>query len=222
MEKCCKSYQDARISQTMIGEVYNKIAPFYDIWGKLTESKARNRALELAEINDGQRILEVAVGTGLAFYEIVKKNPNGFNMGIDLSEGMLSKASKRLKKLHGANYILKEGTAFCLDLENESVDIVVNNYMFDLISFGAMGKVIEEFKRVLKNNGKLILVNMTEGERLGSSIYENIYKIYPRIMGGCRGVKLVEKLKRHGFDVKIREYYQQMFFPSEVILSLKK
>jgi ubiquinone/menaquinone biosynthesis C-methylase UbiE len=54
-----------------IGSVYDKIAPIYDIWGKLTESHARNRGIELAEIVDGQSILEVAVGTGLAFYEKV-------------------------------------------------------------------------------------------------------------------------------------------------------
>ncbi len=59
---------DARISQNQIGAVYDKIAPIYNIWGKLTESRARNRAIELAEIKDGQIFLEVAVGTGLAFY----------------------------------------------------------------------------------------------------------------------------------------------------------
>lgn len=60
------------MSQNKIASIYDSIAPIYDIWGKLTESRARNRAIELAEINDGQSILEVAVGTGLAFYEIVK------------------------------------------------------------------------------------------------------------------------------------------------------
>ncbi|NIV98777.1 methyltransferase domain-containing protein, partial [Candidatus Saccharibacteria bacterium] len=64
--------------------------------GNLTESRARNRALELAEIQNGQKILEVAVGTGLAFYEIVKRNPDGTNIGIDISAGMLEKAQKRL------------------------------------------------------------------------------------------------------------------------------
>jgi ubiquinone/menaquinone biosynthesis C-methylase UbiE len=91
---------DARISQNQIGAVYDKIAPIYDVWGKLTESRARNRAIELAEIKDGQIFLEVAVGTGLAFYEIVKRNPNGTNTGIDLSQGMLEKAKKRVR---GAN-----------------------------------------------------------------------------------------------------------------------
>ena len=61
---CChedKNALDARVSQKKIGPVYDRIAPIYDIWGKLTESHARNRAIELAEIEDGQTILEVGV-----------------------------------------------------------------------------------------------------------------------------------------------------------------
>ncbi len=45
-------------------------------------------------------------------------------------------------------------------------DLLVNNYMFDLIAFDDIDAILEEFKRVLKNGGKLILVNMTEGRIL--------------------------------------------------------
>ncbi len=221
---CChqkKRVLDARVPQDKIGSVYDKIAPIYDIWGKLTESHARNRAIELSEIKDGQTILEVAVGTGLAFYEIVKRNPNGTNIGIDLSQGMLEKAIKRVSQLSEANYSLDVDTAFDLSVEDESVDTLVNNYMFDLISFEDMDKILLEFRRVLKKDGKLILVNMTEGERFGSKMYDFIYNISPKTMGGCRGVKLTERLQQHGFKVEVREYFQQMLFPSEVILAYK-
>jgi ubiquinone/menaquinone biosynthesis C-methylase UbiE len=212
---------DARIRQEDIGSVYDRIAPIYDLWGRLTESKARHRAIELAKIEDGQSILEVAVGTGLAFSEILKRNPNGTNTGIDLSKGMLARAKKRVSRLPEANYSLKAGSAFQLDIEDESIDILVNNYMFDLIPFEDMPRILEEFRRVLKKGGKLILINMTEGERLGSKLYDVVYTISPRTMGGCRGVKLADRLKKHGFKVEIREYYQQMLFPSEVILARK-
>ena len=221
---CCRKEKkalDARVSQKLIGQAYDRIAPFYDIWGKLTESHARNRAIALADIKDGQAILEVAVGTGLAFYEIVKRNPTGINTGVDLSQGMLEKAKKRVSRLSGANYSLGAGTAFDLRIEDESIDTLVNNYMFDLIAFEDMAKIIMEFRRVLKKDGKLILVNMTEGERLGSKIYDFIYTISPKALGGCRGVKLSDNLQQYGFKVESREYFQQMLFPSEVILAYK-
>jgi ubiquinone/menaquinone biosynthesis C-methylase UbiE len=212
---------DAKVSQDEIGVVYDKLSTVYDIWGKLAESRARSRAIELAAIEDGQYILEVAVGTGLAFYEIVKRNPHGHNIGIDLSNGMLAKAKNRLKKLSAGNYSLNIGTAFDLPTQSESVDLLVNNYMFDLIPYDDMDKLLMEFKRVLKVGGKLILVNMTEGEPLASKLYDFIYRLSAKSMGGCRGVVLSDELKRQGFTVETREYYQQMLFPSEVIVAHK-
>ncbi len=213
--------QDAMVPQVEIGPLYDRLAGIYDIWGKLTESRARNRAIELAEITDGQTILEVAVGTGLAFYEIVKRNPNGRNMGIDLSKGMLKKAEQRLRKILTTNFALRIGTAFDLDIEDESIDLLMNNYMFDLISFADMDDVLKEFRRVLKPKGRLVLVNMTQGNGFGSQLYELVYKMSPKTMGGCRGVTLSGKLKQHGFRVEAREYYRQMLFPSEVIRAYK-
>jgi ubiquinone/menaquinone biosynthesis C-methylase UbiE len=213
---------DAKISQSEIPQVYDSLSKTYDIWGKLAETKARNRAIEFADIDDGQKILEVAVGTGLAFYEIVNKNPNGTNTGIDISQGMLNKAKKRLLSLSGANYQLKIGNAFNIEEETEHFDLLVNSYMFDLIAFDEMDSVLTEFKRVLKKDGKLILVNMTTGETFGSGIYSLIYRLSPRAFGGCRGVRLSEKLQQNGFQVQTREYHQQLLFPSEVILARKK
>jgi ubiquinone/menaquinone biosynthesis C-methylase UbiE len=212
---------DAKVSQSDIPAVYDSLAKTYDIWGKLAETRARNRALELADIMDGQSILEVAVGTGLGFYDIVQQNPNGTNIGVDISRGMLQKAQKRLGNLTVANYELRIGNAFKLEEEAEHFDLLVNNYMFDLIAFDDMDTILEEFKRVLKKGGELILVNMTEGESFGSGIYRLIYRISPRSFGGCRGVTLSDRLQQHGFEVKSREYYQQLWFPSEVILACK-
>ncbi len=145
--ECCpnKSHMlDARVPQDEIGELYDGKAWFYDFWAFLTESKARDRALELAEIHDGQSILEVAVGTGLMFNEIVKRNSHGQNVGIDISEGMLSRAETRLAKQNSEIYSLSIGSAFDLKVGDASVDMLVNNYMFDLVPFNQMDKIIGE------------------------------------------------------------------------------
>jgi len=212
---------DARVPQDQIPRVYDRLASVYDIWGWLTESRARARAIELAAIEDGTTILEVAVGTGVAFHEIVKRNPHGQNLGIDLSPGMLARARSRMSAMPGASYRLEIGTAFDLPVQSDSVDILVNNYMFDLIPYADMDRVIDEFRRVLKVGGRLILVNMARGESRASRIYEGIYRISPRAMGGCRGVQMADRLGQHGFTVGVREYHQQFLFPSEVIVAQK-
>jgi ubiquinone/menaquinone biosynthesis C-methylase UbiE len=212
---------DARISQKDIVPLYNSLAGIYDVWGTLAETQARKRAIELAGIKDVQEILEVAVGTGLAFYEIVKRNPKGKNLGIDISPGMLEKARKRLGNLSQANYELKLGNAFHLPAGDEQFDLLLNNYMFDLIAFKEMDAILGEFKRVLKKRGKLVLVNMTKGEGVGSGLYDFIFRLSPKSIGGCRGIRLSERLINHGFQIAVREYHQQLLFPSEVILAHK-
>jgi hypothetical protein len=71
--------QKARVSQRDAAALYDKLAGLYDIWGHLTASRARNRALELANVKPGEHVLEVVVGTGLAFVGVVRENPNGRN-----------------------------------------------------------------------------------------------------------------------------------------------
>ena len=222
MTKIKQHYElDAKVAQNEIAALYDSKAWFYDVWAYFTESKARYRALELAKIHNNQSVLEVAVGTGLMFSDIVQRNSKGENIGIDISQGMLSKAKRRLSKQQNENYSLSIGSAFNLKVKDASIDMLVNNYMFDLIPFNQMDSVIDEFNRVLKQNGKLLLINMTKSERFGASLYENLYSLSPRLMGGCRGVQLTDLLTQHGFRIEVREYIQQMLFPSEVILAYK-
>ena len=212
---------DAKIPQHKISSLYDGMSWYYDVWAHFTEKKAQSRAMELAKIEDGLTILDVAVGTGNLFNQILKRNPNGNNLGIDISKGMLTKAKAKLSKQPRKNYSLEIGTAFDIQMDENSVDILFNNYMFDLIPFNQMGAVIDEFFRVLKPSGKLVLVNMTKAERIGAGLYERIYRIFPSLMGGCRGVQQNNILTEYGFKVISREYVQQMLFPSEVILATK-
>ena len=142
-------------------------------------------------------------------------------MGIDISPGMLSKAERRLRKAGLVNYELSVGSASAIQEHASSFDVLLNNYMFDLLDEPEWAHVLTEFHRVIKPEGRLVLVNMTFGEELGSGIYEKLYRLSPSLMGGCRGVRLSDVLQRNGFSVHLREYFQQLLFPSEVILASK-
>ena len=221
---CCppnSKLLEARVPKEDVGKLYDRTAWFYNVWATLTETKAQDRAIKFANIQDEIVILDVAVGTGRLFNRIVKRNPNGRNVGIDISKGMLAKAKSLLSKQPNSNYSLDIGSAFDIKMDDLSVDILFNNYMFDLIPFDQMDTVINEFARVLKPGGKLVLVNMTKAEQFGAGLYERIYRISPTLMGGCRGVQLSNLLAEHGFIIENREYIQQMLFPSEVILATK-
>ena len=208
---------DAQIQKGRVADLYRKIAPSYDLWAWLTESKARNRCLELAAIKDGEHVLEVAVGTGLAFEMILEANPSGRNEGIDLTEAMLIRAEKKAAKSGLDNYRLRVGDAYDLDFPDDSFDVLINNYMFDLLPQKDFRTVLEEFKRVLRPGGRLVMISMTKGERWYNGLWERIYRINPALLGGCRGVLLLPQLEACGFGQTRREYVSQLTFPSEIV-----
>ncbi len=213
--------EPARVSQGDVAALYDRLAGFYDLWGRLTESRARQRALELAAIRSGEDVLEIAVGTGLAFAEIVRRNPGGQNVGIDLSAGMLAEAERRLQRAGLTQYRLSTGTAEAIDEPGQAFDLILNCYLFDLLEESLWTRVLDEYRRVLRPTGRLVLVNMTAGEKPGSGFYQRLYRWSPRLMGGCRPVQLAGPLGRHGFTVQSREYIQQCLLPSEVILATR-
>ena len=88
----------ARVEKRHIPNMYRWIAPTHDWLAVLVEARARHRGIEKAEIKDGQVILEVAVGTGLSFKELLKLNPSGHNTGVDLTPAMLKRAKHRAHK----------------------------------------------------------------------------------------------------------------------------
>lgn len=208
---------DAKVKRNQVANVYRRIAPTYDLWGRLTESRARDRCLQLAAIRDGEDVLEVAVGTGLAFEKILDLNPSGRNEGIDLTEAMLERAKEKAFRSGHSNYRLGVGDAYALDFPDSSFDVLVNNYMFDLLPERDFSRVLAEFQRVLRPGGRLAMVNMTKGERRYNGIWERIYRINPALLGGCRGVSLMEYLDESGFTALRRQYVSQMTFPSEVV-----
>ncbi len=208
---------DAQIEKGQVADIYRKIAPSYDLWAWMTESKARNRCLQMAAIQDGEDVLEVAVGTGLAFERILQSNPSGRNEGIDLTEAMLVRAEKRAAKSGSSNYRLRVGDAYDLDFPDKSFDVLINNYMFDLLPQQDFQIVLAEFNRVLRPGGRLAMVNMTTGQRWYNGIWERIYRINPALLGGCRSVSLLPQIELCGFTQTRREYVSQLTFPSEII-----
>lgn len=211
---------DARLEKSEVPDTYRKVAPVYDLWAWLTESKARDRCLELAAIQDGESVLEVAVGTGLAFEKILRATPSGKVEGVDLTHEMLNRARRRAAATGLSNFRLSIGDAYDLDFADNSFDVLINNYMFDLLPERDFSVVLAEFSRVLRPRGRLVMVNMTVGQRWYNAVWTRIYNLNPALLGGCRGVSLLSHLESTGFREPKREYLSQFTFPSEVITGL--
>jgi ubiquinone/menaquinone biosynthesis C-methylase UbiE len=211
----------ARYTHQEIIRKYNWIAPIYDLFGVLMESKARQRALNIAAIQDGEKVLEVALGTGLNFVEILKRNPNGWVDGIDVSMKMVEKAKKRIYKTRQRNFTLYLCDCRHLPFNDGTFDVIMTQYLLDILPVEDFIPILLEFKRVLKHGGRIVLVNMTKGEKWLNQIYEGIYRLKPPLLAGCRGVLAQQFLEKSGFEELKREFISQLGFPSEVIRGVK-
>lgn len=200
---------------------YKKVVWFYDFWSRLTESKAVKYVIEFADIKNNKTILEVACGTGVVFEKVVKLNPNGKNIGIDISPDMLKKAKKRLTKYKNANYQLKEGNALKLEFEDNSFDILINNFMVDLMPSDTFDKISNEFFRVIKPDGTIVISIFSFGQKKINRIWYWIAKKFPDLLTGCRPVSFEKNLIKVGFSIEKELEISQNTFPSKIIKARK-
>ena len=196
---------------------YSRLAPVYELWARMMEAKPRRRVLELAEVRDGEAVLEVASGTGVQLVALAKHNLSGRTVGLELADGMLTQARKRLSAAGLGAVELVRGNALELPFEDGSFDLVVNSYMLDLLARVEIPRALAEFKRVMRPGGRLVLSNMTKGERRRHRMWDFLYSHGVNLTANCRGVLAVPALAELGFTDIRREYMAQMLFPTELV-----
>ena len=144
----------AEIDKQTVEKVYARWAPVYDfVFGAVFERG--RRAVVTASERVGGRILEVGVGTGLSlpYYS------GGHRViGIDLSEEMLEKARARVIKKN-LRHVETLAVMDCewLDYPDASFDVVTAQCVVNTVPNPE--KAMEEFARVLRPGGEIILLN---------------------------------------------------------------
>ena len=201
---------------------FKKVLWIYDFWGKLTEGKSERKVLEFAEIKNGIAVLDVACGTGEMLEKVVKLNPDGQNSGIDLSPDMVGKARKKLTKIGSWHFNLQQGSALDLPFPDNSQDLLINSYMVDLLPVDRFDKVAEEFYRVLKPRGKIVMSTFSFGTKKVHRFWFWMAKRFPALLTGCRPVSFKQYLTKAGFEIVKDVEISQNTFPSQVLMALKK
>ncbi|MCP9456292.1 MAG: methyltransferase domain-containing protein [Nitrospira sp.] len=137
-----------------IERVYTTYAGFYDhVFGRVFQ-EGRESAIRNLNVQPGERVLEVGVGTGLA----LPMYPHHCRIvGIDLSEGMLAKAKERIKALHLSHVELYRMDAGAMEFEDNSFDTVVAAYVVTAVP--DYRKVVNEMIRVCRPGGRIVMLN---------------------------------------------------------------
>jgi SAM-dependent methyltransferase len=111
--------------------------------------------LDLVELRAGERVLDVACGTGVVSRLAARRvAPRGSVTGIDLNEGMLSVAG-RLPLPPGLTIEWRQGSALALPFPDQAFDVVVCQH--GLMFFPDRLKALGEMRRVLALGGRVAI-----------------------------------------------------------------
>jgi phosphatidylethanolamine/phosphatidyl-N-methylethanolamine N-methyltransferase len=159
MSDISQAEERGKLDKETIAKAYARWAPVYDLVFGAVFEHGRHAAIAAAE-RIGGRILEVGVGTGIS----LPCYSSGIRIcGVDISEPMLRKAQQRVAELGLANVeALAVMDAEHLDFPDASFDVVVAQYVITTVSNPEA--TLDEFARVLKPGGEIVLVSRVGAE----------------------------------------------------------
>jgi phosphatidylethanolamine/phosphatidyl-N-methylethanolamine N-methyltransferase len=166
------------IDRAGVAKAYGRWAPIYDmVFGKVFDEGRRSTIAEADRI--GGRVLDVGIGTGLSLLDYARTTKI---CGVDISEPMLRRAHERVRKHNLTNVeTLAVMDAKHLAFPDNHFDAVVAQYVITAVPDPEA--TLDDFIRVLKPGGELILVNHIGAESGPRKIFELAFAPLARRLG---------------------------------------
>ena len=166
------------IDRAGVAKAYAAWAPVYDLVFGAVFDHGRKSTIAVADAIGG-RVLDVGVGTGLSLSDYSRSTRL---CGVDISEPMLRKAQERVRNLNLSNVeSLSVMDAKNLAFPDASFDAVVAQYVITAVPDPEA--TLDDFVRVLKPGGELILVNHIGAESGPRRIFERAFAPLARRLG---------------------------------------
>ncbi len=185
MENCAQRNEVSTANVTGNGAMFDGIAKRYDLLNTVLSfglhrawRKAATQALALAP---GQRVLDVATGTGDLAIDVARAADVSV-VGLDPSKEMLALAEPKLERAGlGDRVKLVFGDALALPFEDHRFDAVC--VAFGVRNFTDRPRALKEMTRVLAPSGRLAILELSEpkGGLLGAMARIHIHQVVPRL-----------------------------------------
>lgn len=160
-------YDNSRQKGEQVEEMFDSIAPAYDFMNTAMtfglHRSWRDKALRAA-IGEGHpmRVLDVATGTGDVAFRLHEMLPSSRITGIDLSQGMLDVARKKLASMSPkSRKLIAFGKADCLDLPFHDGEFQLITVAYGVRNFENLLQGLKEMRRVLQPGGTLCIIELS-------------------------------------------------------------
>jgi len=136
-----------------------------------------NPLVQLAQLQSGQKVLDVATGTGIvaiAAAQIV--GDEGKVIGVDISSGMLSQAQRKIEASSLQNIELIEADADHLNFSDNSFDAIFCSSA--IVWFSDIPGVLRSWYRFLRKDGLVAFSCFAEKSHTTSVVYRAVAQGY--------------------------------------------
>ncbi len=164
-----------------IRRMFNNIAPKYDFLNHFLSMGIdkiwRRRTINLLKGSEGKEILDIATGTGDLAIAALKLKPKRV-VGLDLSPEMLKVGEEKVKKLNLEHIItMQEGDSENLPFDDSVFDMAM--VAFGVRNFENLNKGLNEISRVLKDNGRFVVLEFSNPSKFP---FKQIYNFYAKVI----------------------------------------
>ena len=191
------------------------LTPAYDaVVGATTRERTFKRALiDQAGIQPGQRVLDLASGTGTLAIWIKAAQPGAEVVGIDGDPAILAIASGKAQRI-GVSVRFDHGLSHRLPYDAGHFDRVVSSLFFHHLSWADKQRTVREVFRVLEPGGEL---HVADWGRAGNPLMRGLFLLVQTLDGfentrdNVAG-RLVELFESGGFvQVAQRQTFATVF-----------
>jgi len=147
---------DARLQRRVQRYGWDRAADVYEPFWRTQLAPAQTRLLELADLRPGERVLDVACGTGLVtFPAAAAVGAGGSIVATDLSDNMVASLTAAASARGLTNVQAERMDAEQLSLPDASFDAVL--CALGLMYVPGATKALEEMRRVLRPGGRAVI-----------------------------------------------------------------
>ena len=160
------SPEAGRLEEPQVRAMFDRIARVYDRMNSVMTAGLhhhwRRRAVDLAQVAPGDRVVDVACGTGDLSLELARRvGPAGAVVGSDFSEQMLVLARAKAAADAAGVANVRFEWANALDLPYADGEFAAATVGFGARNFSDLEQGLSEMRRVVRPGGKVVVLEIT-------------------------------------------------------------
>ena len=168
------------LAEPQVRDMFDRIAGVYDLMnGVMTaglDRHWRRRAADLAQVKPGNRVLDVATGTGDLALELAQRvAPGGTVVGADFSEGMLELARDKSVGAAPREVEVRFEQANALSLPYGDDEFDAATVGFGARNFSDLRRGLSEMGRVVRPGGLVVVLEITTPTRAPLSTFLELW-----------------------------------------------